>query len=72
MPTCFFFFFVLEFIRLEFMHLDPGTTGRKGVVLGKMLSNKPIRLQSGFPLSWGIGLYSGGKKNRISQLVKTC
>lgn len=72
MPSFSFFFFGLEFIRLEFMHLDLGTTWREGIVPGKTLSNKPIRLQSVFPLSWGVGLYSGGKRDRISQLVRTC
>lgn len=54
------------------MHLDSGTMWREGVVPGKMLGSKPIRLRSGFPLSWGIGLYSGSKKARISCLVWAC
>ena len=54
------------------MHLDPGALWWKVIVLGKMLGNNPIRLQNGFPLSRSTGLHSGGKRDRISQLVRTC
>ena len=65
------FVFCTRVYQVKFMHLDPGTMWRKAIVLGKMLGNKPIRLQNGFPLSQGTGLYSGGKRDRISQLVWT-
>lgn len=68
----FFLFFCTRVYQVKFMHLDPGTMWRKVIVLGKMLSNKPIRLQNGFPLSRGTGLYSRGKRDRISQRVRTC